>query len=70
MSYYNIYGLPAEAFQQGSAAAQDMWNDPQLFQDFMPIAGLAMASGSAHKMPQTQQQMPQWRPTKVYPPEK
>ena len=69
MNHLNIYAHQPAAFQQGDAI-QQLWNDPHLFQDLLPIQGLNMASGSSSKMPQTTQQMPQWRPTKVYPPEK
>ncbi|GJE87771.1 exonuclease domain-containing protein [Phanerochaete sordida] len=47
-----------------------MLSDPQLFQDLMPIQGLAMANVPGQKLPQTQREAPQWRPTKAYPPEK
>ncbi|EKM60863.1 uncharacterized protein PHACADRAFT_180032 [Phanerochaete carnosa HHB-10118-sp] len=70
MSHFSIYAVPSQAFQQGPAAQDMEWNDPQLFKDLIPVRGLAMASVPGQKAPQTQHEMPQWRPTKVYPPER
>lgn len=46
-----------------------MWEDPQLFQDLLPIQSITMSSGSGPK-PQAQSQAPAWRPVKAFPPDK
>ncbi|KAI0343939.1 hypothetical protein BDW22DRAFT_1419045 [Trametopsis cervina] len=55
----------AESMHSSSASPQSTWNDPQLFQDFVPSREIAVASMQAGPS-----QAPSWHPTKVFPPEK
>lgn len=48
----------------------DIWSDPQLYQDFIPVRNISMAAATRAAPAVQHAQTASWRPARVYPPEK